>query len=95
MIYSCLIKGENIYRERKGILSLMGFIAKVTVEADLPNIVEALAMAKLRQSDFLLELKDQGFNGVSPKLSLIGISKSAAPAIGPIEFTWFPMEEMA
>jgi hypothetical protein len=94
MIYTCLLKGDNVFREVNGITKLMGFIARVTVDSEMPGLVEPLALAKIRESDFMRELKDKGTQSVLPKLSLIGISKSAGMVVLPIEFTWFPMDEL-
>ena len=94
MIYTCLLKGDNVLREVKGVTKLMGFIARVTVESEMPGLVEPLALSKIRESDFMRELNDKGTQGVLPKLSLIGISKSVGKVVLPIEFTWFPMDEL-
>ena len=94
MIHNCLIKGENVFRETNGVFKLMGFIARVSVDVELPSLVEVVALEKLKNSNYLREQKENTLHGITPKLSVIGISKSAKNLVQPIEFTWFPMDEM-
>ena len=94
MIYKCLIKGDNIFRETNGVVKLMGCIIKVFVDVDDQKMVETLAMIKVRESDCFRELSDKDKSGIRPSISLMGISKSMGLTVQSTEFAWFPMSKL-